>query len=267
MSHLTEEQFEDLLRRGAHVPAHVDGCSLCRARFDEKYAIIQRVRKASSSIQAPPALADRIRAGVVSLAEPGTAARERVRLIPLCIQRHVWSGLAAAAAILILAVPIGFYLSTSSPVQAASTALEEIHHANLNSLARLVRDDDPSVLCAYLENQVGRSPILLGTGSGLDLCGCCVRQFQGQPVASYVVKRNNTPISVIAVPQPPEALGMIRTEHKTATLRDIWQARHECCNSAAVRIGEYSYCAVGQVGQEELAVILNALPEEAPTPR
>ncbi len=259
MSHLTEEQFEDLLRDAAHFPEHVDGCPLCRARFDEKYAIVQRIRQASLSIQAPPVLADRIRAGVAALAEPAAAARGRVRLIPLQIRRRLWSGLAAAAAILAFAVPLGFYLTTGAPAHAAPVALEEIHHANLDSLGQLVSKDDPGAIGAYLENRVGHSPILLGTGSGLNLCGCCVRQFQGQPVASYVVERNNTPISMIVVPQPPEALGMTLTEHKTTAARDIWQARYQCCNIAAVRIGAYSYCAVGRVSQEELTVLLNAL--------
>ncbi len=266
MSHLTEEQFEDLLRDVAHVPEHVGGCPLCQARFDEKYAIVQRVRQASFSIQAPAVLADRIRAGVAALGEPA-AAQGRVRLIPSCIRRHLWSGLAAVAALLVLAVPIGFYVSTGAPANAAPVALAEIHHANLDSLGQLVRSDDPSALREYLENQVGHSPILLDRGSGLNLCGCCVRRFQGQTVASYVVKRNNTPISVIAVPQPPEALGMALTKHQTAAGRDVWQARHRCCNIAAIRIGEYSYCAVGQVAQEELAVLLNALPGPAETLR
>ena len=260
MSHLTEEQFEDLLRDTAHVPEHVDGCALCRARFDEKYAIVQRVRKASLSIQAPSVLADRVRTGVAALGEPGAAARGRARLIPLHIRRRLWSRLAAAAAILVLAVPIGLYLTTGAPANAASVALEGIHHANLDSVGQLIGKDDPGALGAYLGNRVGHSPLLLGTGSGLNLCGCCVRQFQGRPVASYVVKRNNTPISVIVLPQPPEVLGMAPAKHKTVAQRDIWQGRHRCCNLAAVRIGEYSYCAVGQVTQAELAVLLNALP-------
>ncbi len=266
MRHLTEEQFEDLLRDAAHVPEHVGHCRRCQAELDENRAIVQRVRQASFSIHAPSALANRIRGGVAALSEPCAAAQGRVRVLPVWIPRHLWSGLAAVAAILVLAVPIGFYVSTSSPANAAQVALAEIHHTNLDSLGQLVQADDPGVLCAYLENQVGHSPALVGTGSGLSLCGCCVRRFQGQPVASYVIKRNNTPISVIAVPQPPEDLGMALIGHKTAAMRDIWQARHRCCNIAAVRIGAYSYCAVGQVAQEELAVILNALGEQAQTP-
>ncbi len=63
----------------------------------------------------------------------------------------------AAAAILIIAVPIGFYVGTSSRANAASVALAEIHHTNLDSLGQPVNNDDPSAMYAYLENQVGRS--------------------------------------------------------------------------------------------------------------
>jgi len=267
MSHLTEEQFEDILRDASHVPEHVDRCPLCRARLEEKRAIAQRVRQAFLSVDAPSGLADRIRAGIAAPDEPAAAARGRTRVIPLYIRHHLWPGLAAVAAILIFAVPIGFYVSTSSQANAAQVALEEIHHANLDSLGQLVTNNDPNVLREYLEDQVGHSPAMACTGSGLNMCGCCVRKFQGRSVASYVIKRNNVPVSVIAVPQSPEALGMVMTDRKTTAMRDIWQARHQCCNMAAVHIGEYSYCVVGRVPQDELAVILNALPGQPEAPR
>jgi anti-sigma factor RsiW len=261
MNHLTEEQFEDILRDAAHVPEHVDRCPLCRARLDENRVIAQRVPKAFLSVGAPPGLADRIRTGVAALAEPAATPRGRVRIIPFYIQRYLWPGLTAVAAILILGVPMGFYVSTGSQANAAPVALAEIHHTNLDSLGQLVSNDDPRALCKYLEDRVGHSPAMLCTGSGLDMCGCCVRKFQGRPVASYVVRSEHAPISVIAVPQSPEALGMTLAGSKTATARDLWQARHGCCNIASVRIGEYSYCAVGQVTQEKLAAVLRALLE------
>jgi hypothetical protein len=266
MSHLTGEQFEDMLRDGAQIPEHVDQCPLCRARLEEKRALAQRVRQAFLSLAAPAGLADQIRAGVGTPGEPSKAAAgSRVRLIPLYLQRHLWPKLAAVAALLALAVPIGFYVGTSSQANAAQVALVQIHHTNLDSLGQLVNSNDPNVLCEYLQDRVGHRPAMRCMGSGMNMCGCCVRQFQGRSVASYVIRSNNTPISVIAVPQPPETLGMTPAGHKTNTGRDIWHARHECCNMAAVRIGAYSYCAVGQVAQEELATILNALPGQAET--
>jgi len=259
MSHLTDEQFEDILHGNTSVPEHVADCAVCRARLEEKRAIAKRVRKAFDSIETPAALADRIRAAVASSQESSAPAQGRVRIISLHFRRHVLSSLAAVAAILIFALPIGFYVSTSSQANAAQVALAGIHHANLDSLGQLVSNDDPRVLREYLENQVGHSPAMMCTGSGLNMCGCCVRRFKGRPVASYVVQRERTPISVIAVPESPEALGMTPMGGKTIVGDDLWQAKHGCCNMASVRVGEYSYCAVGEVTQEELATVLGAL--------
>ena len=129
------------------------------------------------------------------------------------------------------------------------------------SLGQLVTDEDPGRLSDYLESEVGHRPAMLCTGSGLDLCGCCVREFRGKPVASYVVKWKGTPVSVVAVPRSPAALGMVPAKGKTAASRDLWQARHGCCNLASVRVGEYSYCAIGQVTQDELVAVLGTLLE------
>ncbi len=261
MSHLTDEQFENILHAGESVPEHVAGCAICQARLEEKRAIAQRVRRAFSSIEIPPALAGRIRAAIAATSqEPPATGRRGIHITPLQIRQHLWYGIAAAA-ILVFALPIGFYVGTGSQANAAQVALAGIHHANLDSLGQLVNDDDPKILREYLENQVGHSPAMLCTGSGLNLCGCHVREFQGRPVASYVVKRANAPISVIAVPQSPEALGMTPAKNRITASRDLWQARHGCCCMAAVRINEYSYCAVGQVTQEELASVLNAVLE------
>jgi len=39
MSHLTEEQLEDILQGRAEAPAHVDRCPPCRACLEEKQAL------------------------------------------------------------------------------------------------------------------------------------------------------------------------------------------------------------------------------------
>ena len=261
MSHLTDGQFEDVLNGNMSIPEHVAGCAICRARLEEKRAIAQRVRRAFDCVEVPPALAERIRATVAASREPPATVQGRVRIISLHIRQHLWYGIAAAAAILIFALPIGFYVGTGSQANAAQVALAGIHHANLGSLGQLVSNDDPRALRDYLGNQVGHSPAMMCTGSGLNMCGCCVRQFQGRPVASYVVQCERTPISVIAVPESPEALGMTPAGSKTPSGSDLWQAKHGCCRMASVRIGEYSYCAIGEVTQEELAAVLGALME------
>ena len=261
MNHLTPEQFEDILQGAAGAPEHVDDCRLCRTRLEEKQAIANRTRKAFSSIHASSALADRIRNGIARGEASTPATSKHPRIIPLRVRRYAWSGLTAAAAVLILTLPIAFFMSTGSQATAAQAALAQIHHTNLDSLGQLVTDEDPARLSDYLESEVGHRPAMLCTGSGLDLCGCCVREFRGKPVASYVVKWKDTPVSVVAVPRAPAALGMVPARGRTAASRDLWQGRHGCCNLASVRVGEYSYCAIGQVKQDELVAVLDTLLE------
>lgn len=261
MNHLADGQFEDILHGNMSIPEHVGNCAICRAQLEEKRAIARRVRKAFDSVETPTGLAERIRVVAAASWGPAAPARERARIIPLHIRRHVLSGLAAVAAVLVLALPIGFHVGTGSQANAAQVALAGIHHTNLNSLGQFVSNDDPRALREYLGNQVGHSPGMMCTGSDLNMCGCCVRQFQDRPVASYVVQCQRTPISVIAVPESPEALGMIPAGNRTLFGGDLWQAKHGCCRMAAVRVGEYSYCAVGEVTQDELAAVLGTLVE------
>lgn len=258
MSHLTPEQFEDILQGRAGIPEHIAQCADCRARLAGQRALARRLRQAFSSIHAGPDLAGRIRADIAAGRQAG-AARGRPRIIPLHVHRYAWSALAAAAAILIVVASVTFYVDTGSQARAAQAALVGIHHVNLGSLDKLVKDEDPANLCKYLESEVGHSPAMVCTGSGLSMCGCCVRQFQGRPVASYVVEAENAPVSIIVVPHSPKALGMTPAPRGPAATRAVWQARCGGCNMASVRIGEYSYCAVGQVPQKALSGVLHNL--------
>lgn len=261
MSHLTQEQFEDILQGGQKVPDHIDQCPDCRARLEEKRALAQRVRGTFSAIQAGADLTNRIRADVAAAGQAASAATARPRIIPLRFHRHIWSALAATAAVLIVAVSIAFYVSTGSKIKAAQTALVEIHQANLSSLAQPATGHDPNELGTFFQNKVGYSPVMPCAGAGMNACGCSVQEFCGRPVASYVVKGPNAPVSVIVVPHSPRALGMTPAKDEATAKRAIWQAACGNCNMASIRIGEYSYCAVGQVAQEELTGVLNALSE------
>ncbi len=258
MSHLTQEQFEEILQGGGRVPEHVDQCPDCRARLEEKRALAQRVRGAFSAIQPGPELTNRIRADIAA-GQGASTERAWPWIIPLRFHRHLWSALAAAAAVLIVALFITFYIDTGSQIKAAQTELVGIHQANLSSLEQSADTGDPGEASARVANKVGYSPVMPRAGAGLSACGCGTRQFCGRPVASYVVKGPNAPVSVIVVPQSPKALGMTPAKDEATAKQAIWQAACGNCNMASVRIGERSYCAVGQVTQKELAGVLNAL--------
>ncbi len=117
MSHLTQEQFEEILQGGGKVPEHMDQCPDCRARLEEKRALAQRVRGAFSTIHAGPDLINRIRADIAA-GQAACAERTWPRIIPLRFHRHLWSAIAAAAIIL-----IAFVLTTGRRFKIISSCI------------------------------------------------------------------------------------------------------------------------------------------------
>jgi hypothetical protein len=75
MDHLTGEQLESILWGGAEMPQHVDRCSQCRARLDEKYVLANQVRRVFSSVHAASGSAGQILAHIA-------AARPRATVTP-----------------------------------------------------------------------------------------------------------------------------------------------------------------------------------------
>lgn len=66
MSHLTAEQFENILSGGAGIPEHLAWCFQCSARLHEKYALAHRLQRAFFSIHAGAALGERICAQIAA---------------------------------------------------------------------------------------------------------------------------------------------------------------------------------------------------------
>ena len=257
MSHLTDEQFEDILQGRAEVPEHVDQCPECRDRLGEKRALARRVSQAFSSIHAGADLAGRIRAEIAA-ARPTSGTKARPRIIPLRARRHVWSGLAIAAAILLVVIPRSLHLDTGSRVKAAQTALAGIHRINLDSLEQLMGDDGSRKQCQCMAGRMEDGTAMPCCKRGLCMCGCQMRDFQGRVVPSCVIEKPNTPpISVVLVPESPEALGMTLGTSRTVTGQTIWHATCGACNMASVRMGAGSCCVIGDVPPENLVALLN----------
>ncbi len=258
MSHLTDEQFEDILQGRSEAPEHVDQCPECQDRLREKRALARRVSQAFSSIRAGADLADRIRAEIAA-AHPATGTQARPQIIPLRTRRHLWSGLAIAAAILIVALPRSLHLDTAARVTAAQTALAGIHRINLDSLEQLMEDKGSGKQCRCLAGRMQDGTAMPCCTRGLCMCGCRMRDFQGRSVPSCVIEKPDTPpISVILVPESPEALGMTLDTGKTVAGQAIWHATCGACNMASVRMGPGSCCVIGDVPQENLVALLNA---------
>jgi hypothetical protein len=259
MSHLTDEQFEDILQGLADAPEHVDQCPQCRDQLDERRALARRVNKAFSAIHAGADLAGRIRAEIAAAGQTTAGIKAGPQILPLRARRHIWSGLAIAAAILIVAIPRSLQIHTSSGVKAAQAALAGIHRTNLDSLEQLMEDEGSPRKCQCLAGKMDDGTVMPCCARGLCMCGCQMRDFQGRVVPSCVVEEPNTPpISVVLVPEAPEDLGMIPGTSRTGTGQAIWHATCGACNMASVGMGVGSCCVIGDVSTEDLVALLNA---------
>ncbi len=203
MTHLTDEQFEDVVQGLAPEPAHLAECPACRDRLAERRAVRDRLRSAMASVRPDAALAERIRrATETARAVPTAAPAKRLAHRPL--PRLAWASLAAAAVILIAVTTI-LYLTAPNSAQAE---LVRIHTANLSASPGFYAEADPAKLAEYLKTELGFQPAAPQLGQGMAMRGCCVAHFQGHAVGSYVVKTPRGSLSIIVVPQTPAQLGM-----------------------------------------------------------
>ncbi len=261
MSHLTEEQFEDILQGRAEVPEHVDQCPQCRADLDEKRALARRVSEVFSSVHAGPDLAARIQAHVTAAGRPATGTRTRSRVIALRAVRAIGPGLAVAAAVVVIAILRSSYVDPVARARAAQAALVGIHRVNLDSLNEPQNDASAGRHCRCMASRSGGAAMPC-CERGLCRCGCQMREFQGRLVPSCVIEKPNAvPVSVVVVPDSPQALGMTMGPTTTATGQTVWQASCGRCNMALVRLGERSCCVIGPVPQDDLVAVLNAMGE------
>ena len=259
MNHLTDEQFEDLMHGKMSPPAHFDQCPECQNRLAEKKAVAQRLQSAFNSIHINPNQTKKIHDHLqqVQLSAATSSPAQTDQSPPN--YRSLWSGLAAAAALMIVAIPLGIYLTSTSPVQAAQAELYQIHQQNLNPHDEFFADNDPEALAEYFRTNLGFTPAFPRLDQGLEIRGCCVAHFQEKIVGSYVLETPQGFISIIEVTDTPPELGMTKMKDQTKSGETLWQGSFARCHMVTVPIGDYSYCAVGEVSYELLADLLNRL--------
>jgi len=182
------------------------------------------------------------------------------RLWNIRFQRIAWP--AAAAAVLVMAVILGIYVISPSPAMAARAELVKIHKHNLSAdhEHEFYSEADPEKLAEYFKNKLGFSPFMPVPSRGMALRGCCVRHFRGQIAGSYVVDTPQGVMSVVVVTDKPETLGMGgKFEHQGQV---FWKSSFAKCDMVTVRLGDYSYCAVGEISHEYLTELLSRLMPE-----
>lgn len=249
--HLNDEQFEDALGPDPPraVAEHLSACEKCRQTLAERMAIRARLQRAFAAVHAPAGLADRIRAQ--SPSATGT------RHMSLSFRRRVWPILAAATAVLVMALPLAVYLAGPSLAQAAQQELVDIHRNNLTDGHDFSSEYEPDKLAAYFRDKLGFVPAMPRLNRGMALRGCCVAHFRDQVVGSYVVNTPRGVISIIAVKDKPEAMGM--KAWSTGAGRNFYSGAFGANSLAAVRMGDFTYCAVGEVPAESLVELLSLL--------
>ena len=259
MNHLSDEQLEEIIQGKESPSAHLEYCAECRGRLAEKEALARRLRSAFVSIKAGEVLAGRIRQqlNVGSMPAENTGSR---RLLSIRFHWRDWSAVAAVAAVLIIAIVFVFQVAIPPAAMAAKAALVKIHEHNLSEKHEFYSEADPEKLAEYFKNKLGFSPSMPRLEQGMALRGCCVVHFRGQIVGSYVVETPEGVMSIVVVTDRPESLGMgQKFQHGEYT---FWKSSFAKCDMVSVRLGDYTYCAVGEISHKYLTELLSRLMPE-----
>jgi hypothetical protein len=261
MDHLTEEQFEDLLQGKLKADEHLEQCTECRKRLTEKEALAGRLREAFVNVEVSSDFAEQLRKQIQETSS--SAKTVRITDHPGLHRRRnrILSGLAAAAVLMIVAIPVGIYVSDAKQAQASQSELVKMHDMHVNAdPSDLLVSNDPEILAAHLKNELGFKPHYPKLGQGLNVRACCVHHFQGKMVGSYVVGTTGKDIiSIIVVTDTPKKLGMKKMDTPDETGHQFWKSSYAHCRMVTVRLDKYSYCAVGVVEHQQLYDILRRL--------
>jgi len=258
MSHLTEEQFEDILNGSLPEQDHTSECEDCKRTLEEKRAIAKRLRNAFASIGPNEDFVENIQSKFNTFKKVSEPKHHARSLRILTLKPIIWQ---AAAAVLVIGILIGIHVLGPETAMAAPAELAKIHQSNLSDEHMFYSESDPEKLAAYFKNELGFSPSLPELGHGMALRGCCVKHFRGQVAGSYVVDTPEGIISIVIVTDDPDSLGMesefVQNSHV------FYKGSFAKCNMIATRLGNYSYCAVGEISHEYLTELLRKLlPEE-----
>lgn len=256
MSHLTDEQLEEIMGGAGVRLEHLEHCDECKERLAEKEALAGRLRSAFATIKPREELRERIHEQLNPSSMPPEHASIR-RLSDIRSHWRNWSVIAAAAAVLIVGVPLVIYLTTPSSAVAAQAALVKIHEDNLSPNHEFYSEADPEKLAEYFKSKLGFSPSMPRSGQGMALRGCCVAHFRGEVVGSYVVETPEGVMSIVVVTDRPQSLGMgHKFQHRGHT---FWKSSFARCEMVTVQLGGYSYCAVGEISHSYLTELLSQL--------
>jgi len=257
MNHLTDEQLDALMLGEGVDSEHLASCRQCRDQLASRLALAGRLRAALVSVHAGEDLKARLRQQFQATPGPESGLTGSARSRQLKMLRRHWRGLTAAAAVLLITLPLYLYVSSPGSLRAVQEELADIHAHNLSDHGEFFTDADPQRLAEFMRSNLGFTPSFPAMGQGMKLRGCCVAHFRHRPVGSYVVDTPRGYISVIVAPESPQDLGMTRFQGDPKGIR--WTGSYARCNMATIVIGKLSYCAVGEVPHQTLMELLELL--------
>lgn len=255
MKHLTDIELEEMIRIAEPDNEHLMQCEYCKGRLAEMRALKSHLQSAFASVRASEELAGKIRKQLNSqMAKAHGSPHSSMR-------RFAWSASAAAAILLI--ITIGTLTLRPSAAEAARAELFEIHTMNVSGSHNVAgkhefhTTSNPAELADYFKDRLGFTPNLPEPGKGMALRGCCVRHFKDQVVGSYVVDTPGGVMSIVVVADSPESMGMIGSRGDNS--RIFYKGDFAQSNMVAIRMGQFSYCAVGEISHEYLIELLSKL--------
>ena len=255
---LSDEQLEDIIRGRVQAPEEMDPRD--SRRVAEMRAVRDRLRSAMASVQMDEPAAERIRRAVRDAASAGEQSPARAHAAPRIIRfPRLARWLPAVAAAIIIAVAIPFLLPDTPTAQAE---LAGIHNANVSGGGEFHHESDPDKVVRELEKKLGYAPAVPPLQEGASIVGCCVKVFRGRPAATYLLKLPRGKVSIVVTPDEPETMKLKRHfEHNGI---HFCACGHEKCKMVALRLGNYTYVALGEMSHEALIeLLLKLLPDEA----
>ncbi len=255
MTHLSDEQFEDVLADSTPEPDHLVQCERCRNELAERRAMRSRLRSAFAAVHVSAELVSNIQVSTRQTVLKKTSITPPAAARVFRFAR--WAMPLSAAALIFIGISVFLLFTGPDSAIAAPAELFRIHQHSLSPHTELYSDADPESLAGFLKEKLGFRPAVPRLGTGMSLRGCCIVHFRDKPVGSYVVDTPRGVISVIIVTESPESLGMkdaLRRGNHTYMAGSF--AR---CEMVTVELGGYTYCAVGEVTREYLVELLEQL--------
>ena len=258
MDHLTDEKLEQIMGGYDSEPDHLKSCRLCQSRLTEMRRLAGRLHTAFESVKPPRELLNSIRAEIAK--ETGISRN----IFDLRAHWRGWATAVSAVAAMMVLVPLLIMYASYQPAMAIERQAEiaHIHEENLSSDHEFHSEAEPEKLALYFKEKLGFDLHIPRNGQGLKLRGCCVIHFQGDIVGSYVVDTPEGVMSIVVVTDKAKSLGIggkfVKDGHT------YWKSAFAKCDMVSVRIGDYTYCAVGEISHEYLTDLLSRLiPEKA----